>query len=161
MQRKRGSEAVWQRDGRSQADEKKKTLFARGLCDLVVTNRRRLAVKRQQKAALADGDADMTDAAAAAPRGGAGAQRAAASVTPRSLPLQLASAVAASAGGGSAGSLELEALPAQLRLQLFPVDEATLAAVTAAGWNPHLELTFKCALHMRSAACERASGLLS
>jgi len=146
MQRKRSVESTATRTT-TLADERKRNLFARGLRDLVVTNRRRLAQKRERAAAA---EADCGEAApggeGAAPGGASCVQRPAASVTPFSLPhtSALAAGPPVSADGGSAGSLDLDALPPQLRLQLFPVDEATLAAVTAAGWNPHLELTFKC-----------------
>ena len=140
MQRKRGAETRTT----TMADERKRNLFARGLRDLVVTNRRRLAQKRQRAAAAEAAGGEAAPGGDAAPGGASCVQRPAASVTPFSLPHTSAAAWApVSADGGSAGSLDLEALPPQLRLQLFPVDEATLAAVTAAGWNPHLELTFK------------------
>ena len=157
MQRKRGPEALSQR---TLADEKKRNVFARGLRDLVMTNRRRLALKRQ-RAASADAGAGAEAAApgdAAAAGGASCVQRPAASVTPLSLPHASAGAAwppAPSADGVSAGSLDLEALPPQLKLQLFPVDEATLAAVSAAGWNPHLELTFKC-VRVRCVRLKRA-----
>ena len=152
MQRKRGTEA----SQRSLADKKKRNnVFARGLRDLVVTNRRRLALKRQQKAAAAgvgaDGDAAAAEEAAAF---GGTAQRPAASVTPLSLPHASAGAAwrpTPSADGVCAASLDMDALPPQLRLQLFPVDDATHAAVSTAGLNPHLELTFKCATRVTCA----------
>jgi hypothetical protein len=154
MQRKRGSEASSQR---VLQDEKAKKSFARGLRDLVTTNRRRLAQKRQ-KTASGDPGAEAHNRGGSGGMGGhaacAGpAVTAAASMAPRASAApreQSPSAMHGFSGGtgtaGEAMDVDLESLPPQLTLQLFPVDEPTLAAVAAAGWNPHLELTFRCVL---------------
>lgn len=156
MQRKRGSEAS---SGRGVQDEKAKKSFARGLRDLVATNRRRLAQKRAKAAEARAGAAGqdgahapaVTAAVSVAPARkhcGAAGNEGAEQMAPQDSPLLY------SGGGGAAatGTLSFDSLPSQLTLQLFPVDDTTLLAVAEAGWNPHLELTFRCGSSLPASA---------
>ena len=121
--------------------------FVRGLRSLVITNRKRLETRRAEveKAMLGRDEVPRTTppphAAPAAP-----AKTAAASVAPPSggMHRQVSPGGLVSPGGGGGGGVVSAPPAGHMTLQLLPVDDATHGAVAQAGFNPLLELTFRC-----------------
>jgi hypothetical protein len=118
--------------------------FMRGLRSLVITNRKRLHTRRLEQEGLEQAATPGTGAAAALPPAQP-AKTAAVSVAPAWAvsPMPPGGGGSPEAGAGGNEQMELPH-PGHMTLQLLPVDEATSAAVRQAGFNPLLELTFRC-----------------
>lgn len=130
--------------------------FVRGLRSLVVTNRKRLETRRAEvERALGGRGAVPNTTSPPHAQPAAPAKTAAASVAPPSGGMHRLVSPGGQVSPKGGGGGVVEAPPAgHMTLQLLPVDDVTQGAVERAGFNPLLELTFRCDADWQGASHE-------